>query len=81
MRIIIATFAGLFALWATSVQAAPLLLARAGLTGMAVSPPVELAAQGCGYGYRRTQWSEDAGKHIARTVFAITENPLILLRQ
>jgi hypothetical protein len=33
-----------------------------GPTQLAISPPVELAAQGCGYGYRRTRWQDDWGR-------------------
>src|SRR5262245_55554083 len=45
-RIIIAICAGLVALSAISVQAAPLPPEKAGPTKLAVSPPVELAADG-----------------------------------
>jgi hypothetical protein len=61
VRIIIATFAGLAALSAISVQATPLPPAKAGPTELAVSPPVELTAQGCGYAYRRTRWQDQWG--------------------
>lgn len=69
MRTIIAFCTGLLALCAIAVQAAPLLPAKAHPTGMAVSPPVELVAQGCGYGYRRTQWQDEWGRwHWGRCV-------------
>jgi hypothetical protein len=69
MRIIIATFAGLAALSAISVEAAPRPPAKAGATELAISPPVELAAQECGYGYRRTRWQDQWGDwHWGRCV-------------
>ena len=61
MRIIIATCAGLVALSVISVQAAPLPPTKADPTQLAISRPVELAAQGCGYGYRRTLWQDEWG--------------------
>jgi hypothetical protein len=61
MRLIIATCAGLVALSSISVQAAPLPPTKAGPTELAISPPVEQAAQGCGYGYRRTLWQDEWG--------------------
>jgi hypothetical protein len=54
MRIIIATCAGLVAL-SISVQAAPLAPTKARPTQL------ELAAEGCGYGYRRTVWRDERG--------------------
>lgn len=69
MRIIIATCVGLVALSALSVQAAPLPPTKAGPTQLAISPPVELAADGCGYGYRRTRWQDHWGRwHWGRCV-------------
>jgi hypothetical protein len=62
MRTIIATYAGLLALCAISVRAAPLPPAKAHPTGMGISPPVELVAHGCGYGYKRTQWQDQWGR-------------------
>jgi hypothetical protein len=56
MRIkIIATCAGLVALFSISVQAAPLPPTKAGPTQL------ELVAEGCGYGYRRTVWQDEWG--------------------
>jgi len=54
MRIILATCLSSLALFGISVQAAPLPPAAVQPTGTAISPHIELAAQGCGYGYRRT---------------------------
>ena len=63
MRIIIATCAGLVALSSISVQAAPLPPTMAG------PPQLELVAEGCGYGYRRTRWQDDWGRwHWGRCV-------------
>jgi len=63
---IIGTCAGLLALCAISVEAAPLLPTK---TGMGISPPVKLVAQGCGYGQRRTQWQDQWGRwHWGRCV-------------
>ena len=62
MRIIVATCAGLVALSAISVQAAPPPPpAKAVPTEVTVSPPIELAAEGCGYGQRRTRWQDQWG--------------------
>ena len=61
MRIIIATCAGLVALFSISVQAAPLLPAGGVSTELTISPPIELVAEGCGYGYRRTLWQDEWG--------------------
>jgi hypothetical protein len=56
MRIIIATCAaGLVALSSISVQAAPLPPTKVGPTQL------ELVAEGCGYGYRRTRWQDESG--------------------
>ena len=55
MRIIIATCAGLVALSSISAQAAPLPPTKAGPTQL------ELVAEGCGYGYRRTLWQDEWG--------------------
>jgi hypothetical protein len=52
MRTIIATCAGLVALSAISVQATPLPPFKAVPTELTISPPIELAAEGCGYGQR-----------------------------
>jgi len=53
VRTIIATCVGLVALSAISVQAAPLPRPKAVPTERTISPPIELAAEGCGYGQRR----------------------------
>jgi hypothetical protein len=57
MRIVIATFAGLVALSTISAQAAPLPPSKPVPTELANSPIVP-AANGCGYGYRRTLWQD-----------------------
>jgi hypothetical protein len=64
MRIMIATCAGLLTLGGISVQAAPLPIAKAYPTGITASPPIELVAQGCGYGQRRTYWQDQWGRCI-----------------
>ena len=67
MRIIISTCAGLLALCAISVKAAPLPPAKAGPTEL--SPSIELVAHECGYGQRRTQWQDQWGRwHWGRCV-------------
>ena len=69
MRIITLTCAGLLTLGAISVQAAPLPIAKANPTGISASPPIELVAQGCGYGQRRTYWQDQWGRwHWGRCV-------------
>jgi hypothetical protein len=69
MHILIAGCASLLALAAISVQAAPLPPAEAGPNHAAISPPIELVAHGCGYGYRRTQWQDQWGHwHWGRCV-------------
>jgi hypothetical protein len=60
--IIIATCAGLVALSGISVQAAPLPPAKAGRTAFGGAPQIELVADGCGYGYRRTRWQDEWGR-------------------
>jgi len=40
-------------------QAAPLLPARGASTELTISPPIELAAEACGYGYRHTLWQDE----------------------
>ena len=62
MRTIIATCVGLVALSAISVQAAPLSRSKAVPTELTISPPIELAAEGCGYGQRRTHWQDHWGR-------------------
>jgi len=61
MRIIIATCAGLVALSSISAQATPLPLSKAVPTQFTISPIVP-AANGCGYGYRRTHWQDQWGR-------------------
>lgn len=69
MRIISAACAGLVALSAISVQAAPFPLAKAGSAQLGVLPPIELVAEGCGYGQRRTRWQDEWGRwHWGRCV-------------
>jgi hypothetical protein len=61
MRVIIATCAGLVALSTIAAQAAPLFPSKAVPTELTVSPIVP-AANGCGYGYRRTHWQDQWGR-------------------
>jgi hypothetical protein len=69
MRILIATCAGLAALTAISAQAAPPPPAKALATEFTTSRPVELVANGCGYGQRRTRWQDEWGRwHWGRCV-------------
>jgi hypothetical protein len=69
MRMIIGTSTGLVALFAASVQAAPLPPANAVPAELTISPPIEPAAQGCGYGQRRTRWQDQWGNwHWGRCV-------------
>jgi hypothetical protein len=69
MRIITLTCSGLLSLGAALVQAAPLPPAKAHPIGIAVFPPIELVAQGCGYGQRRTYWQDQWGRwHWGRCV-------------
>jgi len=69
MRIITLTCAGLLSLGATSVQAAPSPIAKAHPTGVTTAPAIELMAQGCGYGQRRTYWQDQWGRwHWGRCV-------------
>ena len=74
MRIITLTCAGLLSLGATSVQAAPSPIAKAHPAGITTSPAIELVAQGCGYGQRRTYWQDQWGRCIA-VGMAITGQP------
>jgi len=55
MRIIIGTCAGLVALSSISVQAARLPPTKA------APIQLELVAERCGYGYRRTLWQDESG--------------------
>src|SRR3974377_1516269 len=71
MRLItaIATFAVLVGLSIVSIDAAPLLPANAGPDTLRTTPPIELVADGCGYGYRRTRWQDQWGHwHWGRCV-------------
>jgi hypothetical protein len=68
VRTIIATCVGLVALSAISVQAAPLPRSKAVPTELTISPPIELAAEGCGYGQRRTRWQGHWG-HCGAVAF------------
>ena len=61
MRIIIATCAALVALSAISAQATPLPPSKAVSTQLSISPILP-AADGCGYGYRRTRWQDYWGR-------------------
>ena len=60
MRVIIAICAGLVGLSTISAQAAPLPPSKA-VTELTVSP-IEPAANGCGYGYKRTLWQDQWGR-------------------
>jgi hypothetical protein len=59
MRALILAFVGSIALTA-STQAAPLAPRPAALE-LGTAPPVELAAQGCGWGWRRARWHDQWG--------------------
>jgi len=61
MPTFIAVFVGFTALAALSAQAAPLSPAKAVPIALDANPAIELAAQGCGYGYRRTRWQDEWG--------------------
>src|SRR5690349_5826507 len=66
--IIIATCAGSVALSTISAQAAPSSPGKVLPTGLTVSPIVP-AANGCGYGYRRTQWQDQWGRwHLGHCI-------------
>jgi hypothetical protein len=69
MRTIILTCAGLLTLCAISAHAAPLPPQRPTHPSIVISPPIELVAQGCGYGQRRTYWQDQWGRwHWGRCV-------------
>ena len=69
LRTMIATFAGVMALAAISSYAAPIPPAKTPQTELGASRSIELAAQGCGYGYKRTQWQDEWGRwHWGRCV-------------
>ena len=72
MRVIVATFAGLLALAAASAQAAPPVPKPQDISNQewaplsndqpspppSAAPPVELVAQGCGWGWHRHHWRD-----------------------
>jgi len=61
MRVVATIFAGLVALTALPAQSVPLFSAKTGPAALGATPAIELAAQGCGYGYRRTLWQDQWG--------------------
>ena len=61
MRVIVATFTGLVALAAISVQAAPLVPAKVTGAELGASPSIELVRQGCGWGWHRGHWRDRWG--------------------
>ena len=75
MRVIVATFAGLVALSAASAQAAPPVPKPPDISNQewaplsnnppslppSAAPPVELAAQGCGWGWHHRHWRDRWG--------------------
>jgi len=61
MRTMIATLAGLVALGAVSVQAAPLPPAKANPAEVGAAPSIELVRQGCGWGWHRGHWRDRWG--------------------
>jgi len=69
MRVIVATFAVLVGLYTVSIEAASLLPAKTNPETLRAAPPIELVADGCGYGYRRTRWQDQWGYwHSGRCV-------------
>jgi hypothetical protein len=58
MRVIVATFTGLVALAAISVQAAPLAPTKITGAELGASPSIELVRQGCGWGWHRGRWRD-----------------------
>jgi hypothetical protein len=69
MRVIIGTCAALVTLSAISAQATPLPP-----TQLAISPVVP-AADGCGYGYRRTHWQDQWGRwHLGHCISKMHRN-------
>ena len=66
LRTMITTFACVTALAVVSSQAAPVPPVK---TEQGASRSIELVAQGCGYGQRRTQWQDQWGRwHWGRCV-------------
>jgi hypothetical protein len=61
MLVIVATFAGLVALAAASVQAAPLPPVKATPAELGAAPPIELVEDGCGHGWHRHHWRDQWG--------------------
>ena len=58
MRTMIATLAGLVALTSVSAQAVPLAPAKAIPVQFGAGPSIELARQGCGWGWHRGHWRD-----------------------
>ena len=60
MRVLLAVFLGSIAFAAISVEAAP-VPAKPGLVDIGAAPPIELVAQGCGWGWHRAHWRDRWG--------------------
>jgi hypothetical protein len=61
MRTIVVTLAGLVALTAVSVHAAPLRPAKSPAAQLTTAPPIELVRDGCGHGWYRHHWRDHWG--------------------
>jgi hypothetical protein len=61
MRTMIALLAGLVALATVSAQAAPIPPAKANPAELSSAPSIELARQGCGWGWHRGHWRDRWG--------------------
>jgi hypothetical protein len=61
MRLVVPSFAGLVAFVALSAQAAPLGAPQRFAIELGAAAPIELARDGCGYGYYRTRWQDGWG--------------------
>jgi hypothetical protein len=61
MRTLVAALAGLVALSAVSIQAAPLPPSKATSSELGATPSIELVRDGCGYRYYRTRWQDQWG--------------------
>jgi hypothetical protein len=61
MRAMIATLAGLVALTSVSAQAVPLAPAKAFPVQFGAGSSIELARQGCGWGWHRGHWRDRWG--------------------
>jgi hypothetical protein len=73
-HIITATCAGLLALSTISTQAFPMPPNKAVPTELTVSP-IEPAADGCGYGYKRTHWQDQWGRwHLGHCISKMHRN-------